>query len=147
MDLEQLVPKIVIIVAAAVGFYAARLIQNHKKQGTKLVCPLDSNCEAVVHSKYSKFMGVPLETLGLSYYVIVIVGYAIELFIPSILPFIIVQLIVAISIAAFFFSLYLTGLQLFKIKEWCAWCLVSASMCLIIFISSLILYGGSIMSF
>ncbi len=138
--------KLVILFASAVGLYAAHYIRSHKKRGTPLVCPLESNCEAVVHSEYSRFFGIPLEIIGYAYYILVIIAYLIEIIFPNALPVSLVRIIVAVSVAAFFFSLYLTGLQLFKIKEWCTWCLVSATMCLIIFIATIFLYGVSILS-
>jgi uncharacterized membrane protein len=46
--------------------------------------------------------------------------------------------VLAISVGAFLFSLYLTGVQAFKIKSWCTWCLTSAAISTTIAIVSLI---------
>jgi uncharacterized membrane protein len=143
---DSLLLKFIVIIAAFVGLYAARVIAHHKTTGKKLVCPLDSDCEAVVHSKYSVFLGIPLERMGSAYYIFVIALNVFLLFWPDLFPFLLQRFFIGMSISAFFFSLYLTGLQLFKIKEWCAWCLVSAGMCFVIFISTLFAYGGSLFS-
>ena len=43
----------------------------------------------------------------------------------------------ALTTAAFLFSLYLTFIQGFVLREWCEWCLVSAFLCAAIFILAL----------
>ena len=129
---------IITFLAVALGFYAAFYIRSHKKSGTKMLCPLDSDCETVVRSDYSKIFGIPLENLGLSYYAAVGLVTLTKLAMPDALPIFITQILLLATIAAFGFSIYLTGIQLFKIKEWCAWCLVSALMCLIIFLGTIV---------
>ena len=131
--------KIVIVAAASIGCYAAQYIRKHKKSGEKMICPLDSDCEAVVHSNYSKILGVPLEYLGIIYYCIVIGTYGLSVFFYGNALKTLTVYILWITVAAFVFSIYLTSLQLFKIKEWCFWCLISALMCLIIFTGAILI--------
>ncbi len=126
------------LLAAAVGFYIALYIYRHKKSGQKMVCPLDSDCDKVVRSVYSTFLTVPLEKVGIFYYIFVFIGtLALLAPLPAELKGGLRALITLGSVAAFLFSFYLTSIQLIKIKEWCTWCLTSALMCLIIFIASL----------
>ena len=82
-------------------------------------------------------MGIPVETLGLLYYAVIVVGYTLfavtsGFAYPSIVFFILV-----LTIIAFLFSLYLTFIQLFALKQWCSWCFVSAGICTVIFITAL----------
>ncbi len=61
--------KISIFAFGLFGFFVARHIHEHKKVGKKpLVCPMKFDCASVVHSDYSKLLGVPLEVLGMFYY-------------------------------------------------------------------------------
>lgn len=133
----ELLSKILILAASFFGFYVAWYIRRHKKSGEKMVCPLDSDCENVVHSDYSKFLGIPLEFMGMAYYTIIFMTYVVETWKPGSLPLIATQMVLGTTAAAFVFSIYLIGIQLFKLKEWCTWCLISASMCLIIFITAI----------
>ena len=136
---SALFANLTIIAAAIAGFYSAHYIRSHKKSGAKMVCPLDSDCEVVVHSDYSKLIGIPLEYLGMVYYALVFSSYLVQTLAPGTLPILFVQFILGVTVVAFAFSIYLTGVQLFKLKEWCTWCLVSASMCLIIFIAAFLI--------
>lgn len=91
-----------------------------------MVCPLNMKCEQVLFSKYAKFLGIPLELLGLFYYGIISLSYFIFLFYPSLKNPLFVFSIFIISAFGFLFSVYLVSLQAFKLKEWCSWCLMSA---------------------
>jgi len=124
---------ILIIFAAFIGFLIVSYIAHKKRAQEVLVCPIGSDCNAVIHSKYSNFLGIPLEFLGIIYYGVIAVGYGIILAYPEIsLPFLKFGL-VTMTLLAFLFSLYLTFIQAFVIKEWCAWCLTSALICSVIF--------------
>jgi len=128
---------IIIIFASFAGLLLAVYIHHKKQLQEKMVCPLNFQCEPVIYSKYSKFLGIPVELLGILYYGLTAVSYAIFL----IFPVLIADLSFAwlsITFAAFLFSLYLTFIQGFLLRQWCSWCLMSAGLCMIIFFSSLI---------
>ena len=75
-----------------------------------------------------------LEYLGMAYYAAIVVVYAFFYATPTLLIHPVLSFaILAASVGAVLFSLYLTGVQLFALKHWCSWCLASAAMCLIIF--------------
>lgn len=129
----------IIIFIAFAGFLLASYIRHKKTAQESLTCPLNFKCENVIWSKYSRFLGIPVEILGLFYYGAISVFYGLALIFPNIL---IEPLIIAVflaSAAAFAFSIYLTLVQAIILKEWCSWCLVSAGFCLAIF--SLALYS------
>lgn len=127
----------VLIFTALAGFLLAFFIRHKKKTHEKMTCPLDSDCNAVIESEYSRFFYIPVELLGLFYYGIIAASYALFLiFSGYVLPSAIFSIFI-LTIAAFLFSLYLTFIQAFAIKQWCVWCLTSAGLCTIIFAISL----------
>ena len=128
---------LVTIAASLVGLTIAYYIDAHKRSGQKMVCPLDSDCEAVVTSKYSTFLGHPLEKWGMLYYSAIIVVYLIFIFYPSLAHPAILGLVGISSAFASIFSLYLTYIQFARLHEWCAWCLASALASVTIFLAFL----------
>jgi len=137
-------PLLVIVVLAVCGFLISRHIHNHKVKNTPLVCPVRFDCHAVVHSDYSRFFGMPVETLGMIYYVSTGVFYFFivlcNVFMPEppeslvflLLP--VATLFWLLSLAAFLFSLYLIAIQIFVLRKGCSWCIVSALISTLIFI-------------
>src|SRR3989344_1068910 len=128
---------IILIFAAFGGFLLAFYIRHKKQARETIICPLDSDCDAVIFSEYSKFFGIPLEILGLLYYGIVAVGYALFLAFPAFASPLAVFGVLTLTITAFLFSLYLTFIQAFALRQWCTWCLMSAGLCTIIFFAAL----------
>lgn len=127
----------ILIFTAFGGFLLAFYIRHKKQTHEKMVCPLDSDCDVVIYSEYSKFLGIPVEILGLFYYGAIAVGYALFLALPNLVsPFFAFAALV-LTIAAFLFSLYLTFIQAFSLKQWCTWCLMSAGLCTVIFATAL----------
>jgi len=134
----ELILKSIIILSALGGFSLALYIYGKKSSNQTLVCPLKSDCEAVVRSDYSKFFGLPLEFIGMAYYAAVAISYSFLFFMPEYAsPFFVFSVLVA-SISAFLFSLYLTFIQAFALRQWCAWCLTSAGLSTIILGSALL---------
>lgn len=123
-----------IVVAAFIGLLVSIHIYREKKRDTPMVCPLNFHCDTVVYSKYSKFFGIPVEVLGICYYLLVFFSYLFFLFWPSIVGQAFTLFILFATVSAFLFSIYLTFVQIFKIRELCSWCLTSASICTVIFI-------------
>lgn len=119
------------------GFILAFYIRHKKASNEKMVCPIGADCDVVVHSEYSRFFGIPVEILGMFYYGTTAFLYGgILLFHHSVYSYF-VSAGLAFSSVALLFSLYLTFIQAFTLKQWCSWCLTSAVFCAIIFLSSL----------
>jgi uncharacterized membrane protein len=118
---------------ALIGIYITIRIYKKKRTGV-MVCPLGSSCQHVLFSKYSKLLGVDIEYFGFVYYLAIFIGslFAIFTAIPAIVEF---GLLIA-TIAGFAFSLYLTMIQAFYIKNWCVFCVSSAITSTLILISS-----------
>ena len=133
--MSQTSAYVLIIFLAFGGFLIARYIWHHKKNSQEaLVCPLRANCDTVIHSDYSKLLGIPIEIIGMVYYGLLAVSYGFILIFPVLGQTIFVSCLLLASIMAFLFSIYLTLVQAFVIKNWCTWCLISASICATIFV-------------
>ncbi len=128
----------ILIATSFLGFCLAYYIQRSKQSGQKMVCPVRSNCEVVIRSKYSEFLGLPVETIGLFYYTIIFISYLFFLLTPLQANSLMVFLVLLSSTLAVLFSLYLTFIQIFNLKQWCIWCLASAGLCIIIFTSAIV---------
>ncbi len=123
-----------ILVLAVCGFFVAKHIHKHKKENKPLVCPVGFDCNSVVHSDYSKFMGIPVEVFGMVYYALVAIFYLYFIFDFDIFSNMLLNFLIFISLIAFLFSLYLIGVQIFVIKKGCSWCAISSLISTAIFI-------------
>lgn len=128
-----LLPHVVIIVASLLGIAIAAYIRYKKTAHQVLVCPLHSNCEAVTHSEFSYFLGIPVELLGIAYYGLTAASYSLFIVVPWLAGSYSIFALLVLSTAAFMFSMYLTFIQAFTLKQWCTWCLFSAGLCTLIF--------------
>ncbi len=126
--------QITIIVLGLCGFLVAKHIYDHKTKNTPLVCPVGFDCHAVVHSDYSRFLGVRVEIFGMVYYALVSIVYLLLFFISESMPDMVSSFLVLTSFGAFIFSVYLILIQTFVLKKGCSWCIVSALISTIIFI-------------
>ncbi len=120
-----------------IGFLIAINIYCKKRDQKPMVCPLKMRCEQVLYSKYAKFLGIPLEILGIFYYSLITINYSIFIFAPVLNNSFSVFTIFLVTASGFLFSAYLISVQMFKLKEWCSWCLMSAAISTAIFILTL----------
>jgi uncharacterized membrane protein len=107
-------------VLALLELIVAAYLEIERARGRSVACPIGGGgCETVQHSRYSKLAGVPLPLLGL-------LGAA-SMFVTTLLsdPRARTAAFV-LAVAGALFSLYLAGLQAFEIHAYCAWCLSSA---------------------
>ena len=125
---------VIMIVVAFGGLSIANLIHHKRKYGHQLVCPIGTDCDPVIYSKYSRLFRVPLETVGAIYYTIVVLTYATFQVTPDLHSPGAALVLLELTTVALLFSIYLTCVQAFALKQWCTWCLFSAIICLIIFL-------------
>ena len=118
---------------ALFGFCLSFHIAHSKAKKQPLVCPMNGHCDAVVQSPYSRFLGIPLEYLGMLYYAISVVGYLILGLSEAMPDATLVFSVYIMSLVGFLFSLYLTFIQAFHLRTWCTWCLESAATSVVIF--------------
>lgn len=130
----------IIGILGLIGFLISAYIYGKKKAKKKLICPRQSNCDTVIHSDYSKILGIPVEVLGMLYYTFIGSVYSI-VFIFDLWSPTVAFVILGISMCSVLFSIYLVSMQAFVIKQWCAWCLCSAFISILIFIASYIHLG------
>ncbi|MEK7610309.1 MAG: vitamin K epoxide reductase family protein [Patescibacteria group bacterium] len=127
----------IIVAAAAAGATIAHYIFHKKHHRAKLICPLNTNCDTVIHSEYSQLFGIGLESWGLAYYLWLLASHLVLLLWPEVSETFYSLVLIAASAGVVTFSFGLTYVQLFKIKELCTWCIASAGLCTIIFLVSL----------
>lgn len=112
----------IIFVLSLVGFIIAIYVLQSFLRGTNIVC-VNSGCEIVRKSAYSKIMGIPVPAFGL-------VGY----FFMLVLAFLrtvkeninFLKGILGIAVFGIFFTGWFTYTELFLIKGICTWCAISA---------------------
>jgi uncharacterized membrane protein len=129
---------IILIALGIVGFLLCLKIHLKKRSDKPLVCPITGNCDSVIKSKYSTLLGIPLEYFGMLYYGIVVVSYCAMLGFHNLRTEELQAALIVASSGAFLFSIYLIGIQAFKLKSWCVWCLTSAGLSTAIAITSYI---------
>ena len=98
-----------------------------------LVCNVGS-CEKVQSSKYSVFLGLPVATWGIGFYLLMLVlsiASLQERYADSRGLSLAMLLVASWGVL---FTAWLNYLEAFVINAWCEWCLGSASMVLVLFI-------------
>ncbi|MBI5370182.1 vitamin K epoxide reductase family protein [Candidatus Uhrbacteria bacterium] len=120
-----------------VGFLISLYIAHKKRRKTEaFVCPFRGNCTEVIHSDFSKFLGIPVEWLGLFFYAAVALGFGARALWPAFDGSLIVPLLFMTTFAVIF-SFYLTFIEVVTLRKLCTWCLISASLSLGIFVITL----------
>lgn len=128
---------IVAMLALAGIFVATYLLLYKLGMIGHLSCSIGS-CETVNTSKWAKFMGAPVAGWGVGYYVVLFVvaivstgeRYADSVGMSRLLAF--------LSTTGFLFSVWLTYLELFQIHAICQWCVISAIIVTLIFVTTLL---------
>jgi uncharacterized membrane protein len=134
----QMIVNLGPIIFALAAFGIAAYVYAKKKRDQPMVCPLNGHCDLVTRSRYSKFLGIPVEFIGMVFDILIIFIYTTNYLIPGIIPDIIFFLVIGIAFGAFIFCLYLIIIQAFVLKKWCTWCLFSAGFSTLIFITVLL---------
>ena len=128
------IADLILMIIGCAGFTLASYIYRRKRAKKPLICPLRTKCELVTQSSYSKFLGIPVEILGMLYYASVVILHGFVVVYPVIFTASTARASLIISTIAFLFSLYLISIQAFVLKQWCTWCICSAMFCVAIFV-------------
>jgi len=112
------------------------LYQHYKKK--PLICPMDHDCSVVTEGKWSRIFFVRNEILGLSFYLLMLTFIILSVILPNFSSKIYLFLFI-FSIIGVVFSIFLVYLQIYKIRDYCFYCLISAFLTLLIFINSILL--------
>ncbi|MDO8511593.1 MAG: vitamin K epoxide reductase family protein [Nanoarchaeota archaeon] len=118
---------------------AGYLVWKHYRHNAgPLVCPLDHDCSKVTESRWSTIFWVRNEVLGLLFYISMLAAGLMVFFMPGLalvsLP--LTSLIKVAAGAGLLFSLFLLWVQLYKIKDYCFYCMLSALINLLLFVNS-----------
>ena len=137
----DLILYLAIIFLSFTGVLLTIYIHHKKQRKEAMVCPLNGHCENVITSEFSTFLGMPVELLGMFYYGVVAVGYALLAVAPGETSTVLMSGLFLMTSGAFLFSTYLIFVQAFYLHQWCTWCLFSAGISHTIFIISFFLIG------
>ncbi|MEK7182208.1 MAG: vitamin K epoxide reductase family protein [Patescibacteria group bacterium] len=112
------------------------LIAEHFKGGP-VVCLIVEGCDLVLNSQYSVILGIPVVILGFLYYFFI--------FLFSIFSFIkrkeiILKYLSIFTVVGFLMSIWFVYLQIFVIKAFCTYCMVSAFISIFLFIFGAIFF-------
>lgn len=127
---------IITIILALAGFIVTAFIRHHKKIGRPLYCPLKSDCNFVVYSTHSTFLGMDVTNFGLAYYGITATLFTFLAIFPSQMPGYLFMIGFLLALFAVIFSAYLIMIQFLAIRQWCFWCLLSAVISVALLISA-----------
>lgn len=110
------------------------------KRNRTMVCPLNGHCEQVVESKYGRTLGIKNEILGILYFagLLILMGYirwgVYTGTVDSVMEETLRQLAFFGACAGALFSTYLLLIQIFILKQFCTWCLISISLSYALFV-------------
>jgi uncharacterized membrane protein len=103
-----------------------------------LACGGSHSCDAVQASRYAELMGLPVAAYGVAGYLVLMVVAIAGLqgrLAESAGPTKVIVLLSGIGVA---FTAYLTWLELFRIHAVCRWCVASAAIIALIFVTALV---------
>jgi len=126
----------IIIVCAVLGIADASYLTYMSYRELPLPCTILEGCNEVAASPYSKIFGVPLSLFGVLFYALVAIVSGTYLVSKREL---LRGLIMPLASVGFLLSVYFTYLQAFKIGAFCIYCIFSATMSAIIFMSAIYL--------
>ena len=127
------------IVLSLGGLINASYLTYKHYQKKPLVCPINRDCNAVVESRWGNMFGIRNEILGVLFYFGMMLGIIVFITSPTLIPNIKLYILIGAS-AGLAFSIFLTLLQKFVIKDFCFYCLISALISLLLFLNSVALY-------
>lgn len=119
-------PHALLFTLAAIGIAETVYLVRSRWAAAHPVCPIGGeSCLVVLASRYSRFLGVPNDILGVIFYFIMGIGSAFLVIGVGPLPLLDQVVKAAVTLAAWL-SVYFTYLQVRVIRRWCFWCLMSA---------------------
>lgn len=98
------------------------LFYEYNLQGP-VMCPIGTGCDVVRASPYSHFLGISVPLLGIVFYLLMAIFSVVSA--QKNFNNLLSRLKLLVSLAGFFFGLYLTFLEIFVIKAVCFWCVIS----------------------
>ena len=107
------------LVLGCIGWGIAAYLTYVHYEGLHPLCLADGGCEQVQSSRYSKLAGVPVATIGLVGYTLILGSLALRSELGRLATLV-------LTLTGWGFSAYLTYRELFTIDAICQWCVASA---------------------
>ena len=143
MKLSKLLNKVpnwliwTMVAIAFTGLIDAIYLTVTHYTGADLACGALEGCNEVAQSEYSTMFGIHLSVWGTFYYFAVL--FSLLLYFDT-KKSIFAEFVIPVTTFGFFFSLYLTYLQIWVIEAICIYCISSAVSSTLLFIFSLIMF-------
>ena len=114
-------------ILALIGLADASYLLYKKLRKEKLVCFFGDDCDKVSKSKYGYIFGIPSEVFGNGFYLFVLALFVLSLLGNTMIFGVsLLSLLLFAAIPASLVSVYLLSIQVFILKQWCEWCILSA---------------------
>jgi len=127
------------VMAAMSAINAGYLTYKHYQSRNKpLVCPLNHNCSVVTESRWSHFLGIRNEVLGLLFFCGLLAAMLATIIMPAWQATIHLLLRVG-TVGGALFSVLLVGIQTFKIRDYCFYCVISAMLSMLVCVNAFFL--------
>jgi len=127
------------MVLSVIGISISGYLIRSRTKKKPLVCPGLHDCSKVTESKYNTIFGIKNDILGLLFFVSALIGVLIAFFVPTYQQLIFLALVIA-SGASLLSVGALIYIQIYKIKDYCIYCLSASVTILLMFSNSLLLY-------
>ena len=129
--------RMAVAVFALIGVLIATYMLLYKMQVIGTVLCGSGSCETVQASPWAVFLGVPVPAWGVAGYLLILVLAFLGLQPAMAENKVLSAMILGSATVAFVFSIYLSALEAFVIHAWCRWCIGSAVVATLIFLSAL----------
>ena len=126
------------IVLSLIGLTDASYLAYKHRRRQRLVCPIGSDCEAVVESRFSKTLGIRNELLGIAFYLGMLTLAAAVIAFPEHAPLARAGMRIGATLGLGF-SAFLTFVQVRIIRQYCFYCLISAGVSALLFVNAFVL--------
>ncbi|HEY9479346.1 MAG TPA: vitamin K epoxide reductase family protein [Gemmatimonadaceae bacterium] len=126
----------VIALVALVGALVALYLTLYKIGVIGVLSCNIGSCESVNTSRWATFLGLPVAAWGLGTYIVILALALAGL--QGVAPLQTARATAAITTWGVLFSAWLTYLELFVIHAICMWCVISATLMLLLFVTSVL---------
>jgi uncharacterized membrane protein len=127
-------PRNLIALLALVGVFVALYLTLYKIGVIGVLTCNVGSCETVNTSRWATFLGLPVAAWGLGTYIVILVLALAGM--QGVAPRETAWLTALITGWGVLFSAWLTYLELFVIHAICMWCVISATLMLLLFVTS-----------
>lgn len=128
---------VVFLILGAIGLADASFLTIKHYTGGPLPCVITTSCEAVTTSSYSKLAGIPVALLGSFNYLLIII-LSVAVLDTKRTQWL--RRLAGWTAVGFVFTLYFLFVQAFILQAYCVYCLISAGISTVLFITGIMAY-------